>query len=103
MNPVCSNSALVTTAGAWPRNGSMGWKSEGGTAWEASPPPAVHLRQFSTPAAVRTRYPTTPCSPGEVPVVIEVSAVAVVLGATVVMHSPGAAASKGATAAWRRS
>ncbi len=42
------------------------------------------------------RYPTMPCSPGGVPVTIEVSAVAVVEGATVVTGSPAIDARVGA-------
>ena len=38
-----------------------------------------------------------PCSPGVSPVVMEVSAVAVVVGATVVMGPPASPASVGAT------
>ena len=34
------------------------------------------------------RYPSSPCSPGDKPVVSEVNAVAVVDGATVVMKEP---------------
>jgi hypothetical protein len=50
--------------------------------------PVDHLKEFKIPPSTGIRYPTIPCSPGGTPVVIEVKAAAVVLGATVVIEFP---------------
>ena len=44
------------------------------------------------------RYPTMPCSPGAKPVAMEVNAVAVVVGATLVMRDADMFAMVGASA-----
>ena len=53
-----------------------------------APVPTDHHKTFSTSPSSRIRNPSTPCWIGDSPVVIEVSAAAVVDGATVVIGPP---------------
>ncbi len=85
MKPLLRNSALVTTGTSRPRNASCLWTSNGSG---GCPCDVCHLKTFRTPPAKSIRYPITPCRAGESPVVIEVRAVAVVEGATVVIVPP---------------
>ena len=62
------------------------------------PSSTVQRSELSTRPSTRIRYPRIPCWPGGSPVVIEVSALAVVDGATVVTALPVSAASSGSSA-----
>src|SRR3546814_12559470 len=77
-----SNSGRVSTGGRWPPKLECGWILPGGSVRRASPAGVLQRRTFRTSPWTTIRYPTTPCSPGGSPVVIDVSAVAVVDGAT---------------------
>src|SRR5439155_16550164 len=103
LNPVPANSPLVTTGTGSPENGRLGWKVSGSTLGRASPDAVRHrnrLRTSSAPSGpvptTRTRYPTTPWPAGGRPVVIDVSAVAVVVGTTDVIGPPARPAMVGA-------
>ena len=55
-NPVSTNSALVTTGGLVPPNGSLGWNPPGGTDSRASPAPVRHRSTLRTSSGgTRTR------------------------------------------------
>src|SRR5581483_2568386 len=89
VKPVVRNSPRITVGTIWPSNGSKRWNSAGGTDARASPAGVVHRSTFTTwPSPTGTRYPTTPCWHGGRPVVSDVSAVDVVVGATDVMGPP---------------
>ena len=71
-----------------PGKGARGWKSLTGTVRRASlsaPEPRVHRRMLRIRSPSANRYPRIPWSDGGRPVVIEVRAAAVVVGATEVM------------------
>ena len=102
MKPDRANSALVTTGGRSPPKGSIRWKSAGGIRLRASPSGVAQRSTLSTSPSIDIRYPTTPCSPGGRPLAIEVRAVEVVDGATVLIGPPsstpqivGASAARG--------
>jgi hypothetical protein len=98
VKPVDANSAFVTTGTAAPPKAGADWNRAGGTDSRASPAAVRQRRMFSTRSpSTRTRYPTTPCTAGGVPVMIDDKAVAVVVGATDVIGPPSIEASVGAT------
>ena len=99
VNPDVRNSPRVTTGTDRPRNGGVALHAEriGRTALVDGP-----RRTLSTAPSTRIRNPRMPCWIGARPVVIDVSADAVVDGAMVVMAPPGNAASSGSPAGVRR-
>ena len=64
----------------------------------ASPSTVDQRRTFSTWPSMDMRYPMTPCSPGGMPLTMEVSAVEVVDGATHLFEEPGTLAEAAALA-----
>ena len=92
VNPLLRNSDFVTTGTSRPRNAV--WrctsKGSGGRVSELD-----QRSTFSTSPTTSIRYPSTPCWAGVSPVQIEVSAVAVVDGTTVVIAPPVIPASVG--------
>ena len=98
MKPVDANSARVTTGTGRPPKAGTLWNSAGGTVERTSPEAVRHCSTFITsPVSTLSRYPTTPWAAGGSPVVMEVSAVAVVVGATEVIAPPAMPASVGAS------
>ena len=99
MKPVRANSARVTTGGRWPRKGSVGWTFCGGMVWRASPAAVVQRSTLSTSPctwiAVARRRRARQASG---PVVIDVSAVAVVVGRTESIGPPSIDDSVGVSA-----
>ena len=74
--------------GRWLQNAGLGWNWWGSMRLRASPTGVVQRKMFSTSWSTATRYPITPCSPGDRPVAMLVSAVAVVDGETLVIGPP---------------
>ena len=85
LNPLLRNSDFVTTGTSRPRNAVWRCTSKGSGGRE---PVVVQRSTFSTSPSTNIRYPSTPCCAGARPVQIDVSAVAVVDGTTVVILPP---------------
>ena len=95
MNPVEANSAFVTTSTSRPKKG--GWRCTVNGSGGRRPFDACHDNTLRTIWSTRIRNPMTPCSAGGRPVVIDVKALAVVDGATVVIGPPVSFASSGSS------
>ena len=95
MNAELCSSAGEMTGTSWPMNALNGWMSRGGRARRRSPPTLVQRSTLSTSPDSNMRYPSSPCSAGVRPVAMELRAVAVVVGATVVIAWPSSADSVG--------
>ena len=99
MYAVPCRSAGEITGTSWPRKAANGCMSRGGWARRRSPALLDQRSTLSTSPPSIIRYPMRPCSPGVSPVAIEHSAVAVVVGATVVIGPPASDVSTGISAA----
>ena len=97
MNAEPCSSAGEMTGTSWPMKAANGCTSRGGWARRRSPPTLVQRSTLSTSPDSSMRYPSSPCSAGVSPVAIELSAVAVVVGATVVIAWPSSADSVGSS------
>src|SRR5918995_1220538 len=93
VNPECRNSLFVTTGIGRPRKAVCRCMSNGsGARWF---PEVCQRRMLRTWSPTRIRKPTRPCCDGASPVASDVSALAVVDGATVVIGPPSSPPSSG--------